>query len=79
MYDFTKAVEEVIAQCKTIGKGKVVRIDQNGRNTLWLEAEWVPHPDGIHKVVELEICYSDTGRVAYGNIIEETMMPINEA
>lgn len=71
-YDFIKAVEEVIENCKTSGSGRVQRKDDNGNITLWLEAEWVEHPDGKHDVIELCICYSDTGRVAYSRYIEET-------
>lgn len=71
-YEFTKAVEEVINDCVTFGKGRVQRVDGKGNITLWLEAEWVEHPDGVNDVVELYVCYNDTGRVAYGTLIEET-------
>lgn len=71
-YEFTKAVEEVISDCVAFGRGKVQRVDSNGNVTLWLEAEWVEHPDGVNDVVELYICYSDTGRVVYSTLIEET-------
>ena len=54
-YDFIKAVEEVIENCKTFGSGRVQRKDDKGNITLWLEAEWVEHPDGVHDVIELYI------------------------
>jgi len=72
-YDFIKAIEEVIENCKVFGNGRVQRKDDKGNITLWLETEWVEHPDGVHDVVELYICYSDTGRIAYSRHIEETM------
>jgi len=76
-YDFIKAIEEVIEDCcKTFGSGRVVRVqrkDKNGNITLWLEAEWVEHPNGTHDVIELYICYNDTGNVVYSRYIEETM------
>lgn len=73
-YDFIKAIEEVIENCRVFGSGRVQRKDDNGNITLWLESEWVEHPDGKHDVIELYICYSDTGRIAYGRYIEETMI-----
>lgn len=75
-YDFLKAVEEVIEECKSLGTGKVQRKDDCGNVTLWLEAKWVHLPDNKHKIVELCICYSDTGRVAYSRYINETKTKI---
>ena len=72
-YDFIKAIEEVIEKCRVFGSGRVQRKKENGEVTLWLEAEWVRHPDDKHDVIELYICYSDTGRVSYSRYIEETM------
>ena len=72
-YNFIKAIEEVIENCKVYGSGKVQRKNKDGNITLWLEAEWVEHPNGTHNVIELYICYSDTGNVAYSRYIEETM------
>lgn len=71
-YDFIKAVEEVIENCKMFGSGRVQRKDDDENITLWLEAEWVEHPDGKHDIIELYICYSDTERIAYSKHIEET-------
>ena len=73
-YDMAKAIEEVINNCKAYGSSRVQRKDANGNITLWLEAEWIEHSDGIHDVIELYICYSDTGRIAYSKCIEETMI-----
>ena len=72
-YDFIKAIEEVIEKCKSFGSGRVQRKDERGNVTLWLEAGWTEHPNGTHDVIELDVCYSDTGRVAYSRYIEETM------
>lgn len=72
MYGFTQAIEQAIQECKDFGRGRIQQKDENGNITLWLEAEWVDHPDGEHDVIELFICYSDTGRVAYSRYIEET-------
>lgn len=74
MYDFAKAVEEVITECKETGYGRVLRKDKDGYVTLWLEAEWVAYCDGLHDIVILHICYSDTGRIAYSHYIEETLI-----
>lgn len=72
-YDFIKAAQEVIEECKVHGKGKIQREDAYGHIVLWLEAEWVTHWNGTHEVIELLFCYSDTGRVAYSTYIMETM------
>jgi hypothetical protein len=72
-YDFVKAVGEVIEDCVSGGRGILQRKDERGNITLWLEAEWVEY-DKTHDVVELFVCYSDTGRIAYSRIIEETMV-----
>lgn len=73
-YDMAKAVKEVIENCRVFGSGRVQRKDENGNIILWVEAEWVEHSDGIHDVIELYICYSDTGKIAYSKCIEETMI-----
>lgn len=73
-YDFIKVVEEVIENCRVSGSGRVQRKDKDGNITLWLEAEWVEHPDGEHDVIELYICYNDTGIITYSRYIEETMI-----
>lgn len=73
-YDFIKAIEETVENCKVFGSSRVQRKDENGNIILWLEAEWVRHPDDKHDVIELYICYSDTGRVAYSRYIDETMV-----
>ena len=73
-YDMAKAIEEVIDNCREFGSSRVQRKDDNGNIILWLEAEWVEHSDGIHDVIELYICYSDTGNIAYSKCIEETMI-----
>jgi hypothetical protein len=71
-YDFTKAIEEVIENCKAFGSARLQRKNERGENTLWLEAEWVEYDD-THDAIELFICYVDTGRTAYSRIIEETI------
>ncbi len=73
-YDLVKAIEEVIENCKAYGSGRLQRKDEYGNITLWLETEWVEHPDGVHDVIELYICYSDTGKIAYSQYIKETMI-----
>ena len=72
-YDFIKAVQEVIEECKINGNGKIQRKDKDGKVIIWLEAEWVTHWNGTHEVIELLVCYSDTGRIAYSTYIMETM------
>lgn len=72
LFDFTVAVEEVIEECRRTGAySKVQRFDGSGEVILWLEANWTQLPDDM-EVVELYICYSDTGRVAYSKLINET-------
>lgn len=71
-YDYLNAVKEVISQCDAKGRGIVKRRDTNGSVTLWLEAEWVTLGDGTNEVIELMMCYSDTGKIAYSSYIEET-------
>lgn len=72
-YDLTKAIDEVIQECLTGGRGRLQRKDSKGNVTLWLEAEWVEHPNGTHDIIELYFCCSDTGNVAYSKYIEETI------
>lgn len=71
-YDYVNAVEEVIDMCLKEGRGTVKRVDSFGDVALWLEAEWVALNDSPYEVIELMICYSDTGRAAYSRYIEET-------
>ena len=78
-YDFTAAVEEVIEDCRKKGAfSKVQRIDEKGNITLWLEADWKRLP-GDMEVIELFVCYTDTGRVAYSTFIEETKRKCGDA
>ncbi len=77
MYDFTKAVEEVINECVRTGAHSVVqRTDESGDVTIWVEAAWCEVLGGF-EVVELFICYIDTGRVAYSKLINETKRKLN--
>lgn len=71
-YDFVKAVEEVVAECVRSGAySQVQRIDDKGHVTIWLEADWRNIGDDT-EVVELFICFTDTGRIAYSTFIPET-------
>ena len=72
-YDFVEAIKETIENCKVSGYSIVQRKDTNGNITLWLEAEWVKY-DNKHNVIELYICFSDTGKVAYSKYIMETLI-----
>ena len=71
-YDFIRAIQEAIEQCKDWGYGRVKRYDANGNVKVWIEAEWVDY-DYAHDIIEVHICYSDTGAIAYSNYIEETI------
>lgn len=72
MYDMTNAIEEVIKMCLENGNGKVQRKDERGDIILWLESEWIEYDD-THDVIIVYFCYSDTGRIAYSNIVRETI------
>lgn len=71
-YEFISAIQECIEDCKANGTGRVQKFDERGICNLWLDSEWVDYEDGIHDVIALYFCYSDTGRIAYQKWIEET-------
>lgn len=71
-YDFVSAIKEAIDECVRTGNHSTVqRTDASGDITIWVEAAWTEVLGGF-EVVELFICYSDTGRVAYSRLINET-------
>lgn len=72
MLEFTKAIEEVVRDCKTYGRGQLIKKNRKGWVELYLSADWEPHPDGIHDVIVLYIHYTDTLNVAYSTILEDT-------
>mgnify|MGYP000978761473 CR=1 FL=1 len=71
-YSFVNAIKEVIEECKQTGRGKNIKTDSKSNITLWLESEWTEY-DESHDVIELFICYVDTGRIAYSTYIMETL------
>lgn len=75
MYEFTKAIEECIEQCKTLGSGCVQKYDSDKFTNLWLTAEWTDCDDGRNQAILLNIHYIDTGRVAYATLLEDTKIP----
>lgn len=74
-YAFVNAIEDCIAQCLENGKGEVVKFDEKGNRTLWIDSEWcmLPEKNYTEKAVMLNFRYADTGRVAYATIISETI------
>lgn len=70
--DFVSAIKEAISECVRTGNHSTVqRTDERGDITTWVEAAWTEVLGGF-EVVELFICYVDTGRVAYSKLIHET-------
>lgn len=76
-YELLNVINQVIKECEERGFSEIkVGKDLCGNPEYWFSAEYVYY-DCKHDIIELSIHYKDTGRVAYGIYIKESIKEVN--